>query len=260
MSIYKGARYSFMMLGVLVVVTLFQTTTAARECRTYKLNAENISVATPGATFSIKNKGPNPVKIVYNDDKNIVASIDSGKGTFFAGNVSFNYYVMLTDKSDTTTIELCPPPTSSTVSSEDADISKGYEAFYYGGDAETAVRLWEPLAERGNKIAQSHLGTLYSIGDDTVQQNYKKAVGWYRKSATQGFHVAQYQLGLMYQDGQGVPRNVVLSHMWMLIAASQEYPGAKRKVLFNNKNMSPVDIAKAKELARKCEEKKFKGC
>ncbi len=106
MNIYKGARYSFIMLGV-VVVTLCQTATAASHCKTYNLNPDNISVATPGATFSIKNKGPNPVKIVYNDEKNIVMSIDSGKGTFFAGNVSFNYYVILANKNDTTTIELC---------------------------------------------------------------------------------------------------------------------------------------------------------
>lgn len=258
MNISRGARYSFMMIGMLVVVTSCQTATGGQQCRTHKLNAENISVAAPGATFLIKNLGSNPAKIVVGADKGTLMTIGGGESSFFVGNTNLKYQVVLTDKSDTTTIEFCT--SSSTVSSEDVDRHKGYEAFYSRGDAETALRFWIPLAERGDKCAQSSLGDLYSTGGYNVQQDYKKAVGWYRKSAAEGFYVAQYKLGMMYERGQGVPRDIALSHMWMLIAASQEYPGAVRKVIFNNKNMSPTDIAKAKELAREFEKKKFNGC
>ena len=249
-------------LRLLVATTLLlgiafsEIAVAKQKCATHTLSPGNDRVAAPSGFFFLKNIGPKSAMIVTDDGE--IITLDAGNETGFFGDKRFDYYIKLVTSGDTTTIEVCT--SSSTVSSEDADFHKGYEALYSRGDAETALRFWIPLAERGNKCAQSSLGDLYSIGSDAVQQDYKKAVGWYRKSAAQGFYVAQYKLGLMYEKGRGVPRDIVLSHMWMLIAASQEYPGAVRKVIFNNKNMSPADIAKAKELAPKFEKKKFNGC
>ena len=41
------------------------------------------------------------------------------------------------------------------------------------------------------------------------------------KRAEQGNALAQYNLGLMYEDGKGVPRDYVQAHMWYNLAASQ---------------------------------------
>ena len=35
--------------------------------------------------------------------------------------------------------------------------------------------------------------------------NYREAVKWYRKAAGQGHTLAQYNLGVMYRNGEGVP-------------------------------------------------------
>jgi len=40
------------------------------------------------------------------------------------------------------------------------------------------------------------------------------------KAADKGDAWAQLGLGIMYQDGQGVPQNYVLAHMWFNLAAS----------------------------------------
>jgi TPR repeat protein len=39
-----------------------------------------------------------------------------------------------------------------------------------------------------------------------VEQDFKEAIKWFQKAADQGFAEAQYNLGFMYDKGQGVER------------------------------------------------------
>jgi TPR repeat protein len=48
------------------------------------------------------------------------------------------------------------------------------------------------------------LATLYAEGRG-VEKNSKQAAVWYRKAADQGDPRAQYDLGVMYEYGNGVP-------------------------------------------------------
>jgi len=61
----------------------------------------------------------------------------------------------------------------------------------------------------------------------------------------QGYAEAQYNLGLMYHKGQGVPQNYVQAHMWSNLAASQ-LTGSDRKRAVENR----ARIAEAQRLAR----------
>tara|TARA_R110002153_G_scaffold61234_2_gene165353 strand:+ start:293 stop:667 length:375 start_codon:yes stop_codon:yes gene_type:complete len=57
------------------------------------------------------------------------------------------------------------------------DLDKGLAAAQ-AGDFVTALEEWRPLAEQGNARAQFNLGVMYSNGDG-VPQNYAEAVRWY---------------------------------------------------------------------------------
>ncbi len=72
------------------------------------------------------------------------------------------------------------------------------------GDYASALRLWRPLAERGNAGAQNNVGFMYSNGEG-VPRNFAIAMNWFRKAADQGNADAQNSLGLMYANGEGVP-------------------------------------------------------
>ncbi len=65
-----------------------------------------------------------------------------------------------------------------------AGLDEGVAA-YHRGDYATALREWHPLAEQGNAKAQYNLGIMYSEGKG-VPQDYAEAVKWYRKAAEQG--------------------------------------------------------------------------
>jgi len=63
-------------------------------------------------------------------------------------------------------------------------------------------------AELGNAIAQYNLAMMYSNGE-SVYVDYQQAVYWFRKSAAQKFAPAQYRLGEMYYFEKGrLPRDL----------------------------------------------------
>ena len=61
-------------------------------------------------------------------------------------------------------------------------------------------------AEQGNAAAQFSLGLMYADGEG-VPKDDAEAVRWYRLAAEQGNAAAQFSLGLMYADGEGVPKD-----------------------------------------------------
>ena len=65
------------------------------------------------------------------------------------------------------------------------------------GDHQTAFQFWKPLAEQGYASAQFNLGVMYDHGQG-VKQDYLEAAKWYRKAAEQGHRDAQFYLGVMY--------------------------------------------------------------
>ena len=76
-----------------------------------------------------------------------------------------------------------------------ADYRKGVDAAKRG-DFATALREWKPLAEQGHATAQFNLGLIYEDGHG-VPQNYKTAVKWWTRAAEQGIAYAQYNLEVL---------------------------------------------------------------
>ena len=62
--------------------------------------------------------------------------------------------------------------------------------------------------------------------------------------------MAQYSLGLRYNDGKGVPQDYVRAHMWWNLASARglEYAKTNRDIVADK--MTPADIAEAQRLAR----------
>ena len=139
-----------------------------------------------------------------------------------------------------------------------ADWKKGAAA-YQSSDFATALREWTPLAKQGNADAQFNLGLMYHEGQG-VPQDYKTAVKWYKLAAEQGDANAQTNLGNAYGRGQGVIQDNVYAHMWLNIAASSGDKGAVKNRDIVAGWMTPSQLEKSQDLARECVRKKYKGC
>jgi uncharacterized protein len=117
------------------------------------------------------------------------------------------------------------------------------------GDYATALRLWHPPADEGDARAQFNLGFMYANGQG-VPQDYAEAVNWYRKAADQGDAGAQSNLGFMYAKGQGVPEDYVRAHMWFSLSAAHGNKVAVKNRDLLARSMTPAQKAEAQRLAR----------
>ncbi|MDF1722702.1 MAG: hypothetical protein P1U65_18675 [Minwuia sp.] len=102
------------------------------------------------------------------------------------------------------------------------DFKKGFNAAE-NGDHATALREWTPLAE-------------------------------------QGLAIAQHNLGLMYALGEGIPKAPVYAHMWGSIAASNGNRDGGKVRNLAAEQMTPSQIVEARNRARECIRKNYKGC
>jgi len=84
-------------------------------------------------------------------------------------------------------------------------------------DRQEAPTIIRRAAEQGVATAQFNLGMKYLQGDG-VPQDYEEAEEWFRQSAEQGNTSAQCMLGAMYATGLGVIENPIQAYMWLTLS------------------------------------------
>ena len=82
----------------------------------------------------------------------------------------------------------------------------------------TALKVWLPLAEKGQADAQTYVGEIFEKGLG-VPPDYQAAATWYRRAADQGFSRAAINLGSLYERGLGVPKDPAQALTWYRKAA-----------------------------------------
>jgi hypothetical protein len=95
---------------------------------------------------------------------------------------------------------------------------------------------------------------MYEKGLGTYR-SYPDAAQWYRKCANTGLWEGQMELGFLYADGKGVPKDSVLAYMWLNLSAAS----APQNNLFSDiakqrdvlaSTMTREQIAEAQRLSR----------
>lgn len=127
-------------------------------------------------------------------------------------------------------------------------------AAYNRGDYVAAFREFKVSAEQGDALAQFNLGVMYDSGQG-VPQDYAEAVRWFRKAAEQGNASARYNLALMYDNGQGVPQDYIKAYAWFNVAASVGDKDARRARDIVAEVMTPSQLEEGQKLARELFEK-----
>ena len=122
-------------------------------------------------------------------------------------------------------------------------------AAYERSDYAVALEHWQPLADRQDARAQFNLGRLYANGEG-VPHDYGEAARWYGLAAEQGHGGAQFNLADLYKYGKGVPQGYVRAYMWWSVAASSGFEEADLHRDIVSEWMPPADIAEAQRLAR----------
>ncbi len=87
-------------------------------------------------------------------------------------------------------------------------------------------------------MAQFTLGLSYDNGDG-VAQNAGEAVVWYRRAAEQGDVMAQFTLGVAYADGRGVAQDEAEAVRWFRRAMAQPSLGG---MYFADRGVAQDDV------------------
>lgn len=114
--------------------------------------------------------------------------------------------------------------------SDGKPVALTYEAvlkLYKAGQYERALPHLELLANGGHIAAQEILGVMYNLGQG-VPRDSAKAYTLLRTPADKGRPLAQHHLGVMHFTGDGAPQNGVEALMWLQLALIN-YPDGSEK-------------------------------
>jgi TPR repeat protein len=94
------------------------------------------------------------------------------------------------------------------------------------GDFATAVKILQPLADKGESRAELNLAALYIEGAG-VPKDPVRGAALMKKAAEQGVAQAQYLYGILMLGADGVQRNMPEAMTWLAKAADQGHPVAQ---------------------------------
>ena len=95
--------------------------------------------------------------------------------------------------------------------------------------------------------AQFNVGLMYADGEGTSKDDVK-AEASIRKAAEQGYAEAQMNLGLRYAQGLGVPKNLVQAYVWYQLADAHGQQNAHLAKEALAHEMSSSQLAEAAKL------------
>lgn len=92
-----------------------------------------------------------------------------------------------------------------------------------------ALAVFGPLAAQGDGDGQFMLGVMHENGLG-VPQDMGAAASWYLKAAETGVASAQYNIGVFYQLGTGVAADPASARRWLARAAEQGHHRAQNNL------------------------------
>lgn len=123
-----------------------------------------------------------------------------------------------------------------------------------------AAKLFRPLAEKGNAVAQYRIALMHKMGLG-VSKDRKQAQKWSRLAAKQGNADAQVLLGSLYYKGDGKESDdIEKAYMWYDIAATQGNDEAKKELAAASSQLSSQQIAAARAKAQTCTASGYQQC
>jgi GAF domain/Sel1 repeat/PilZ domain len=104
------------------------------------------------------------------------------------------------------------------------------------------------LADRGDADAQWQIGVRYHNGDG-VPHDDAQAMQWFHRAAEQGHVTAQATLGAYYWAGRGVPQDLSQAYFWSALALAQGDENSKSRLEGLASQMTRAQVSAARQKA-----------
>ena len=145
----------------------------------------------------------------------------------------------------------CALPAHSTEIGEDDDYILGEELFAKGEYVD-ALKAYGRSAKNGNSEAQYRIGMMFLEGDG-LNANPQDAAYWFRKAAQNGHAPSQFAIGECFMNGTGVQQDTRMAAEWFWRAAEQGHPEASLYVarMYRDGIGMRQDMARARKYYKK---------
>jgi len=121
------------------------------------------------------------------------------------------------------------------------------------------VEATRAMAEQGDAYAQVYLGMIYDQGKG-VPEDDAEAFKWYKRASDQGLPSAQYSMATLFAKGSGVARDDFAAYVWYAVAAVQSQDGAAQARDEIAKSLSAEQLEAGQKLVKRCVESGYKDC
>jgi len=81
-----------------------------------------------------------------------------------------------------------------------------------------AMSYYVQAALKGNALAMYNIGVLHFIGGHGVEQDFTKAMEWWKLAMARGHGRAAHSIAVLYMEGKGVEANKELAHEYFKLA------------------------------------------
>ncbi|MEP3045221.1 MAG: tetratricopeptide repeat protein [Roseibium sp.] len=95
---------------------------------------------------------------------------------------------------------------------------------------EQTIQRYQSEFAQGEQEAAFNLARLYQSGTSGLQADPAKAADWYRTAADAGHVRAQYELGRLHEDGEGVTQSDLAAMRWFRVASEQDFAEAQYRL------------------------------
>ena len=140
-----------------------------------------------------------------------------------------------------------PPQTARQSAVEAASTVSRPSAIDHDAQANSLGSL-RKLADRGDADAQWQMGVRYHNGEG-VPRDDAQAMQWFMRAAEQGHVIAQATLGAYYWAGRGVPQDLSKSYFWSAIALAQGDENSKSRLEGLASQMTRTQVLAARQQA-----------
>ncbi len=140
-----------------------------------------------------------------------------------------------------------PPQTSRQSAVEAASTVSRPSAIDHDAQANSLGSL-QKLANRGDADAQWQMGVRYHNGEG-VPRDDAQAMQWFLRAAEQGHVIAQATLGAYYWAGRGVPQDLSKAYLWSYIALAQGDENSKSRLEGLASQMTRAQVSAARQQA-----------
>lgn len=118
----------------------------------------------------------------------------------------------------------------------------------YGcADYPKALKLFIPLAEQGDRLAQFQVGMMIEQGQG-AEPSLTQALEWYLKAARQGVADAYFALGQIYSRGEAVAKDPVQAYAWFDLAVKGGHAVAGDWLKKESSRLKPEEFPIAKNI------------